>query len=130
LLPMPRIRFMLADDTGAGKTIMTGLLIKELLFRGVIRKILIITPGGLMRQWQEELQEKFGLNARRVNRTSFEDDPAQFSRQEDAFFVTSIDFLARNEGCLRAAAEKRFIEVKGCAQSGPIVLTGPEVDNL
>jgi SNF2 family DNA or RNA helicase len=108
LLPLPRIRFMLADDTGAGKTIMTGLLIKELLFRGVIRKILIITPGGLTRQWQEELQEKFGLNARRVNRTSFEDDPAQFARQEDGFFVTSIDFLARNDACLRAAAETQW----------------------
>lgn len=46
LLPLPRIRFLLADDTGAGKTIMTGLLIKELLFRGVIEKILIVTPGG------------------------------------------------------------------------------------
>ncbi len=61
LLPLPRIRFLLADDTGAGKTIMTGLLIKELLFRGVIQKILIITPGGLTKQWkEEELQEKFG----------------------------------------------------------------------
>ena len=47
LLPLPRIRFLLADDTGAGKTIMAGLLMKELLFRGVIRKVLIITPGGL-----------------------------------------------------------------------------------
>jgi len=40
LLPLPRIRFLLADDTGSGKTIMTGLLIKELLFRGVISKVL------------------------------------------------------------------------------------------
>src|SRR5439155_21216991 len=102
LLPLPRIRFLLADDTGAGKTIMTGLLVKELLFRGVIRNILIITPGGLTRQWQEELQEKFGLDSRRVNRTSFEDDPAQFARQEDGFFLTSIDFLPRNEAGLRA----------------------------
>jgi len=54
LLPLPRIRFLLADDTGAGKTIMTGLLIKELLFRGAIRKVLIITPGGLTKQWAEE----------------------------------------------------------------------------
>jgi hypothetical protein len=67
LLPLPRIRFLLADDTGAGKTIMTGLLMKELLFRGVIEKILIVTPGGLTKQWQEEeLQDKFGINARPV----------------------------------------------------------------
>ena len=56
ILPLPRIRFLLADDTGAGKTIMAGLLIKELLFRGVLDKVLIITPGGLTRQWQEEMR--------------------------------------------------------------------------
>jgi hypothetical protein len=72
LLPLPRIRFLLADDTGAGKTIMTGLLIKELLFRGVIGKVLIITPGGLTKQWREEMLEKFGLEFDLVNRASFE----------------------------------------------------------
>ena len=102
LLPLPRIRFLLADDTGAGKTIMTGLLIKELLFRGVIQKILIITPGGLTKQWQEEMQEKFGLAARLVNRASFDAEPGQFSRYDEGTFVISIDFLARNEGCLKA----------------------------
>src|SRR5438128_1454547 len=69
LLPLPRIRFLLADDTGAGKTIMAGLILKELLFRGVIEKVLIVTPGGLTKQWQEEeLQEEVGLHARLVNR--------------------------------------------------------------
>lgn len=109
LLPLPRIRFLLADDTGAGKTIMTGLLIKELLFRGVIQKILIITPGGLTKQWkEEELQEKFGLYARLVNRASFEAEPGQFARYEEGIFVVSIDFLARNEGCLKAAEETQW----------------------
>lgn len=109
LLPLPRIRFLLADDTGAGKTIMTGLLIKELLFRGVLQKILIITPGGLTKQWkEEELQEKFGLHARLVNRASFDAEPGQFSRYEEGIFVTSIDFLARNEGCLKAASETQW----------------------
>ncbi len=109
LLPLPRIRFLLADDTGAGKTIMTGLLIKELLFRGVIRKILIITPGGLTKQWKEdELEEKFGLYARLVNRASFDAEPGQFIRYDEAIFVVSIDFLARNEGCLRAAEDTRW----------------------
>lgn len=61
LLPLPRIRFLLADATGAGKTIMTGLLIKELLFRGVLQKVLVITPGGMPTRWkEEEPQEKFG----------------------------------------------------------------------
>lgn len=109
LLPLPRIRFLLADDTGAGKTIMTGLLIKELLFRGVLQKVLIITPGGLTKQWkEEELQEKFGLYARLVNRASFDAEPGQFSRYEEGVFITSIDFLARNEGCLKAASETQW----------------------
>ena len=47
LLPQPKIRFLLADDTGAGKTIMTGLLLKELLLRHYVERVLIITPGGL-----------------------------------------------------------------------------------
>ena len=109
LLPLPRIRFLLADDTGAGKTIMTGLLIKELSFRGVIQKILIITPGGLTKQWkEEELQEKFGLYSRLVNRASFDAEPGQFSRYEEGIFIVSIDFLARNEGCLKAAQETQW----------------------
>lgn len=112
LLPLPRIRFLLADDTGAGKTIMTGLLIKELLFRGVIQKILIITPGGLTKQWkEEELQEKFGFQppfVRLVNRFSFEAEPGQFAHYQDGIFVVSIDFLARNDGCLRAAEETQW----------------------
>ncbi len=109
LLRLPRIRFLLADDTGAGKTIMTGLLMKELLFRGVIEKVLIVTPGGITKQWQEEeLQEKFGINARLVNRASFEAEPGQFSRYHEGIFVVSIDFLARNEGCLRAAEEAQW----------------------
>jgi SNF2 family DNA or RNA helicase len=109
LLPLPRIRFLLADDTGAGKTIMTGLLIKELLFRGVISKILIITPGGLTKQWQQdELQAKFGLSFRLVNHASFEADPGQFSRGEEGFFITSIDYLSRHDACLNAAKETRW----------------------
>jgi len=109
LLPLPRIRFLLADDTGAGKTIMTGLLLKELLSRGVIEKTLIITPGGLTKQWQEEeLQEKFGLSARLVNRAAFDAEPGQFSRGDEGIFIVSIDFLARNEGCLKAAEEAQW----------------------
>ena len=106
LLPLPRIRFLLADDTGAGKTIMAGLLLKELLFRGTIQKILVITPGGLTKQWQEdELQGKFGLSFRLVNRESFNAQPDQFARQDSGKFVVSIDFLARNEPCLQAARQ-------------------------
>ncbi|MEK6573636.1 MAG: DEAD/DEAH box helicase, partial [Chloroflexota bacterium] len=108
LLPLPRIRFLLADDTGAGKTIMTGLLIKEMLFRGVLGKALIITPGGLTGQWRDEMLEKFGLDFDLVNRASFEAKPGQFSRQDEGLFVTSIDFISRHEGCLNAAKETQW----------------------
>jgi SNF2 family DNA or RNA helicase len=109
LLPLPRIRFLLADDTGAGKTIMAGLLIKELMFRGVISKILIVTPGGLTRQWRDdEMQNKFGLSFRLINRGSFEAEPNQFARSADGLFITSIDFISRHEGCLNAAKDTQW----------------------
>jgi superfamily II DNA or RNA helicase len=56
------LRFLLADDPGAGKTIMTGLLIKELMIRGDVAKCLIVAPGMLVEQWQDELDEKFNLS--------------------------------------------------------------------
>ena len=76
LLPQPRIRFLLADDTGAGKTIMTGLLLKELLMRRIVERILIVTPGGLTKQWQEdEMGVKFNIPFKLVNREVFSSEP-------------------------------------------------------
>ena len=62
MLPRQPLRFLLADDPGAGKTIMAGLLIKELLIRGDLERCLIVAPGSLVEQWQDELAEKFGLD--------------------------------------------------------------------
>ncbi|RLI75770.1 hypothetical protein DRP04_13220, partial [Archaeoglobales archaeon] len=59
MLPQPRLRFLLADDPGAGKTIMAGLLIKELKLRGAVEKILILVPASLTIQWQDELMRFF-----------------------------------------------------------------------
>ena len=59
LLKLARVRFLLADDAGAGKTIMAGLLIKELKLRGMCERILIVAPSNLAFQWQRELKEKF-----------------------------------------------------------------------
>jgi hypothetical protein len=56
---LPRIRFLLADDPGAGKTIMAGLLLKELKIRGLAKRTLIVAPANLCFQWQRELKEKF-----------------------------------------------------------------------
>lgn len=96
LLPLPKIRFLLADDTGAGKTIMTGLLIKEMLIRGIAERILIITPGGLTKQWQEdELSVKFNVPFTLVNRSLFSSDPNIFHTANRV--VTSIDFISRED---------------------------------
>lgn len=96
LLPLPKIRFLLADDTGAGKTIMAGLLIKELMMRGLADRILIITPGGLTKQWQEdEMGIKFNIPFTLVNRSLFSSDPNVFHTAQR--IVTSIDFISRED---------------------------------
>ena len=96
LLPLPKIRFLLADDTGAGKTIMTGLLIKELMMRGLLERVLVVTPGGLTKQWQEdEMAAKFNLQFTLVNRSLFSSDPNIFHTAPR--IVTSIDFISRED---------------------------------
>ncbi len=62
LLRQIPLRFLLADDPGAGKTIMAGLFLRELQLRGGLDRCLIVAPGGLVEQWQQELREKFGLD--------------------------------------------------------------------
>ena len=61
MLPRQPLRYVLADDPGAGKTIMAGLFIRELLMRADAKRVLIVTPGSLVDQWQDEMFEKFGL---------------------------------------------------------------------
>lgn len=67
-LRMPRISMLIADDVGLGKTIEAGLILKELLLRRRIRKVLILSPASLQRQWQQEMQEKFSLTFDQVDR--------------------------------------------------------------
>ena len=64
LLKLARVRFLLADDAGAGKTIMAGLLIRELQLRGLAERVLIVVPSNLTFQWQRELREKFDAPSR------------------------------------------------------------------
>src|SRR5437870_906704 len=64
MLPRQPLRFLLADDPGAGKTIMAGLYIRELIMRADARRTVIVAPGSLAEQWRDEMYEKFGLEFR------------------------------------------------------------------
>ncbi|WP_207951924.1 SNF2-related protein [Pseudomaricurvus alcaniphilus] len=75
MLPKLPLRYVLADDPGAGKTIMAGLLIRELLMRADARRILIVSPGSLTEQWQDELLEKFGVQFEIFSRSGRAQNP-------------------------------------------------------
>jgi superfamily II DNA or RNA helicase len=96
LLKNPRIRFLLADDPGAGKTIMAGLLLKELTYRGLIERVLIVTPANLTDQWRRELKEKFGERFEVINRDTisalFDENPWNARKR----VITSIDFAKQD----------------------------------
>jgi hypothetical protein len=72
MLPRQPLRYVLADDPGAGKTIMAGLLIRELLMRADAKRVLIVAPGSLVEQWQDEMFEKFGLSFALFSREQME----------------------------------------------------------
>ncbi|MGW5374791.1 helicase-related protein [Nocardia sp. NPDC003999] len=93
LLQEPRLRFLLADDPGAGKTIMTGLYIKELQLRSVADRVLIVAPANLSFQWQRELDERFQIAARRITRETLDSDPMSNPWEQDGVFIISRDLL-------------------------------------
>lgn len=100
------LKFLLADDPGAGKTIMTGLYIKELLLRGDLKRCLIVSPGSLAEQWQDELAAKFGLKFDLITKDSLENAATGNVFGERDFCIARLDQLSRNEEAqakLRAA---------------------------
>ncbi|MFM9582673.1 helicase-related protein [Streptomyces caniscabiei] len=105
LLPRTPLRFLLADDPGAGKTIMAGLYIKELALRGDLERCLIVAPGGLVEQWQDELLEKFGLDFTLLTRqlTDATIDGNVFDRHPR--LIARMDALARSEDMRRLLGE-------------------------
>jgi len=96
-LKLPRIRFLLADDPGAGKTIMAGLLLKELKIRGLVTRTLIVAPANLTFQWQREMKDKFresfDVMRGEVLRTQYGQNPWQEHNQ----VVTSVSWISRVE---------------------------------
>ena len=97
LLARKPLRFVLADDPGAGKTIMSGLLIRELMLRGDVARCLVVAPGSLVEQWQDEMWEKFGLRFEMMSRAAVEASLAGNPFQDKNLLIARIDQLARGE---------------------------------
>lgn len=104
MLPRQPLRFLLADDPGAGKTIMAGLLIKELRVRGDVRRCLICAPGSLVEQWQDEMQRKFGLGFEIITRERIETAKTGNPFAEHDLVIGRLDHMARNENVQARAA--------------------------
>ena len=97
MLPRQPLRFALCDDPGAGKTIMAGLYIKEMILRGEVARCLIVVPGGLVTQWQDELAEKFDLEFAILTREAIEASRTGNPFTERPFLIARLDQLARND---------------------------------
>lgn len=108
LLPRMPLRFLLADDPGAGKTVMAGLYAKELILRGDLARMLIVAPGGLVDQWQDELDSKFGISTTLLSRdlidASVDGDP--FAAHP--FLIARMDQLARDDNLLQQLAHSEW----------------------
>lgn len=97
MLPRQPLRYVLADDPGSGKTIMAGLYIRELLMRSDAKRILIVSPGSLSEQWQDELLEKFGLHFEIFSREKQEQCASGNFFEEQNQLIARLDQLSRND---------------------------------
>src|ERR1700677_119806 len=97
MLPRQPLRFLLADDPGAGKTIMAGLLIKELIARGDLQRCLIVCPGSLAEQWQDELFRRFQLPFEILTNDKLEAARTGNWFLENNLVIASLDKLSRNQ---------------------------------
>ncbi|QTA82379.1 Helicase C-terminal domain-containing protein, DUF3883 [Desulfonema limicola] len=95
MIPKQPLRFLLADDPGSGKTIMAGLLIRELMVRGDLKRCLIVAPGNLVEQWQDELDQKFGVSFEIFSREMVESTRSGNPFEERNQLIARIDQLAR-----------------------------------
>ncbi len=105
MLPQVRLRFLLADDPGAGKTIMAGLLIKELKMRGAVERMLVLCPAPLTIQWQDEMRSKFDEVFEIIRAELAKDTLAGNVWERFPQCIASMDFAKRDEiwpGILRA----------------------------
>jgi superfamily II DNA or RNA helicase len=97
MLPRQPLRFLLADDPGAGKTIMAGLFIKELIARGDLQRCLVVCPGALAEQWQDELYRRFQLSFEILTNDKLEAARTGNWFLENNLVIARLDKLSRNE---------------------------------
>ena len=97
ILDQARVRFLIADDPGAGKTIMAGLVIKELKLRGLVRRILIVAPGHLKDQWQRELKERFDETFTLIDRSLMRNRFGENVWETEFQVITSLDFARQGD---------------------------------
>src|SRR4029077_3011520 len=97
MLSRQPLRFLLADDPGAGKTIMTGLFIKELIARGDLQRFLIVCPSNLVKQWQDELDRRFHLPFEIMTNDALEAARTGNWFLENPLAICRLDKLSRNE---------------------------------
>ncbi|MCY3783985.1 MAG: helicase-related protein [Chloroflexi bacterium] len=95
LLKLPSVRFLLADDAGAGKTIMAGLLVRELKLRGLVERVLVVCPANLTFQWQRELREKFDEQFLVLKGSNIRDQFGVNQWLEQPRVITSLDLAKR-----------------------------------
>jgi superfamily II DNA or RNA helicase len=105
---LPRIRFLLADDPGAGKTIMAGLLLKELKIRGLVKRTLIVAPANLCFQWQRELKEKFREPFEVIRSDVLRANYGQNPWQEKDQVITSISWVSRIDDAKESLLRSRW----------------------
>ena len=104
MLPRQPLRFLLADDPGAGKTIMAGLFIKELIARGDLQRCLVVCPGSLAEQWQDELYRRFQLPFEILTNDKLEAARTGNWFLENNLVIARLDKLSRNEDVQQKAA--------------------------
>ena len=105
LLPRIPLRFLLADDPGAGKTIMAGLYLKELILRSDCERAIIVAPGGLVEQWREELSQKFDLRFEIFSRQMVDDAQGRNVFAEHPLLIARMDQLSRSEDLTEQLSE-------------------------
>jgi superfamily II DNA or RNA helicase len=107
VLKLPRIRFLIADDPGAGKTIMAGLIIKELKLRNLVKRVLIVVPGHLKDQWRRELKDRFEETFVVIDRGLISAHYGENVWERENQIITSMDF-ARQDEILPSLSSARF----------------------